>query len=175
MEEIWKDIPGYEGYYQVSNMGNVSSLDREVKGRDGKVYLYKGKELYKRSDDYGYYSVTLSKNSNRNIFRVHSLVAQVFLNHNPSNSSLVIDHINNNPKDNRLENLQLVSHRFNVSKTTNKYTSIYTGVCWHKRHNKWTSSIQINGKRVYLGMYDSEVEAYNAYLKKLKEIENATV
>jgi ribosomal protein L15E len=70
-----------------------------------------------------------------------------FLNHTPCGYKIVVDHIDNNIKtDNRLENLQLITQRENVSKDIKNTSSKYIGVCWHKKAKKWRSSIQINGK-----------------------------
>jgi hypothetical protein len=131
-EEIWKDIPGYEGKYQVSNLGNVKSLERIVL-RNGKYpFLNKEKPLKYGFDGGGYFRVNLCKNGKAKNFLVHHLVARTFLNHKPCGHKLVIDHKNNIRTDNRLENLQLISHRENISKDQKNTSSNYTGVCWHK-------------------------------------------
>jgi hypothetical protein len=79
---------------------------------------------------------------------------------------MIIDHINNIQTDNRLENLQIITHRENISKSKIG-TSIYTGVCWNKRKNKWTASININYKRLHLGYFKNEYDAHLAYQNKL--------
>ena len=73
MKEIWKDIKDYEGYYQVSNLGNVRSLDREVTYKDGRVYKYKGKIKSQRKLS-GYYMVSLYKGDTSNLSTVHEIV-----------------------------------------------------------------------------------------------------
>lgn len=78
LKEIWKDIPGYEGYYQVSNLGRVRSIDREVVYRDGKKCLYKGRLLKPREDKNGYFQVGLSKLGKVKTFKVHRLVLEAF-------------------------------------------------------------------------------------------------
>jgi hypothetical protein len=83
---------------------------------------------------------------------------------------LVIDHINDIKTDNRVENLQIVSHRFNVCKTQGRYSSKYKGVCWCKTKNRWLAKIKINGKNLHLGYMTNEEEASQAYQNKLKEI-----
>lgn len=85
MSEIWKDIEGYEGSYQVSNKGNVRSVDRIVIRSDGLVLPLKGKHLKKSVDSRGYPSVwlqTVGKKARSR--RVHRLVAETFVN-NPNN------------------------------------------------------------------------------------------
>lgn len=105
MEEIWKDIKGYEGLYQVSNMGKVKSLN----------YLRTGKEnvLKPGKQNSGYLTVCLSKNNKPKIFRVHRLVATAFIP-NPENKPC-IDHINTIKDDNRAENLKWATQKENVN------------------------------------------------------------
>jgi len=160
--EIWKDIPGYEGLYQVSNLGNVKSL--------GNDRTRKEKILKPSVCKYGYYHVGLYKNGKVKSTVVHQFIAMAFLNHNPCGHKLVIDHRNDNPLDNRVENLQIVTQRFNANKTQGKYTSKYKGVSWHKKANKWISNILINKKQIHLGYFNTEEEASLAYQTKLKEI-----
>lgn len=60
MEEIWKDIKGYEGKYQVSNLGNVRSVDRFVLSTSGRNRFFAGRDIPKRKEDFGYTIVSLS-------------------------------------------------------------------------------------------------------------------
>jgi hypothetical protein len=159
-EEIWKDIPGYEGLYQASSLGKIKSL----KYNSGK----KEKELIACDDGKGYLCLGLNKNKKRNTFKVHKLIAMTFLNHIPNGHKTVIDHINNNRKDNRVCNLQLITNRENSSKDRSNYTSKYVGVFWYKRKNKWCSKIHIEGKTYDLGSFKTEIEAYEVYQKVLK-------
>ena len=170
-EEIFKDIPGYEGLYQVSNIGNVKSLSRSWVTGKGNLVTTKIKLLLKCIDD-GYYSVSLCKDNNKKKYKVHQLVAMAFLNHTPCGFDLVIDHINDIKTDNRLENLHIVTQRYNSHKTQDKYSSQYKGVCWHKKNNKWQSRITINDKRKHLGYYDCELKAHLAYQNELNKITN---
>lgn len=100
--EIWRDIKGYEGLYQVSNYGRVKSLDHYIKSKGGKR-LVKGKIL-KPDLDKGYLRVTLSKDGVIKHIMVHRLVAEAFIP-NPHNYPTV-DHINRIKTDNRKENLR---------------------------------------------------------------------
>ncbi len=168
--EIWKDIPNYEGRYQVSSLGRVKSLPKEWFSGINTIRKHNGKILKLRDNSRGYYKVALSNKGVRNEYKVHQLVAITFLNHIPCGYNLVVDHINDNSKDNRVENLQIVTARFNAYKTQGKYSSNYKGVHWSTRHSKWVSQIQINGKLKYLGIFISEYEAHLAYQNKLKEI-----
>lgn len=165
-EEIWKDIPGYEGYYQISSLGRVRSLDRVVHTAHGGTRFLKGTvfRLFMRR---GYLTCGLSINGTKRTHQVHQLVAMAFLNHNPNGHTLIVDHINNIPSDNRLENLQLVSHRYNLSKDK-KGTSMYPGVSWFRRDKKWQAAIRINRNLIHLGFYKDESEAALAYQKALE-------
>ena len=167
--EIWKDVIGYEGLYQVSNLGNVKSLPKEQRCTNG-YRVTKEKILKQSIDGRGYFNVVLYKNRVAKTRKIHQLVAVAFLNHTPCGFKLVVDHINDVKTDNRLENLQVVTTRFNCKKTQIKYSSKYKGVSWYKPSQKWVSHIRINGKLFYLGYFNCELLAHQAYQNKLKEI-----
>lgn len=112
IKEIWKDIKGFEGIYQVSNMGNVKSLDRQVVFSDGRVYTYKSKIMNQRHNEDGYAMVHLSKNGYDRYYGVHRLVATAFLE-NPCNYQEV-NHKNCIRDDNIYTNLEWCTHRDNV-------------------------------------------------------------
>lgn len=103
MEEIWKDIKGYEGLYQVSNFGNVKSLDRYIINKNGDKQYFPGKYLTQGVSD-NYLKVTLSKSNKQRTFRVHILVARAFIP-NPENKPEV-NHIDGNKKNNKVNNLE---------------------------------------------------------------------
>ena len=169
--EIWKDVPNYEGYYQVSDLGRVKSLSRTI--WKGKSYsTYKGIMLKQLIGTTGYYFVNLSKNQKSKIIKVHQLVTIVFLGHKPCGYKIVVDHINNNRLDNRLKNLQLITHRENLSKDRINRSSKYIGVSFIKSVNKWRSKIGSNKKVNHLGVFDTEEEASEYYQNALKAIEN---
>ena len=158
MEEF-RDIPGYEGLYQVSNLGRVKSFWNKTE-----------KILKPAKNSSGYVQVILCKSDTKKGVTIHQLIAMAFLGHEPCGHELVIDHINNDKTDNRVENLQIVTNRFNVYKTQGRHTSKYKGVSLHKKLNKWVSNIMINGKLTYLGLFNCELAAHQAYQNKLKEI-----
>lgn len=168
MEEIWKDVTGYEGLYQVSNLGNVKSLSRKVCNITG-CRTTKTRLLKLGIDSKGYYMCVLCRDKHRKTKNVHKLVAISFLNHIPNGYDLVIDHVNDNKLDNRVENLQIVTQRYNSHKTQGSYSSKYKGVCWSKNAKKWKSAIVLNKKTIFLGYYTDEHEAYLAYQSKLKQ------
>ena len=168
MEEIWKEVPGYEGYYEVSDQGRVRSLDRE-KWSGKSFYILKGRILKPKLSN-GYKIVSLTLCGKTKTFSVHQLVAISFLKHIPDGFKIVVDHIDNNKLNNKVDNLQLVTVRYNVSKDK-KGSSKYTGVCWNKRENKWVSCIRINGEQKRLGCFNTEEEASKYYQDALIAIE----
>lgn len=171
MKEIWKDVPGYKGYYQVSNYGNVMSMTRIIEYSDGRLCKYYSKLKKQTLNSRGYYSVFLyGKYGHKNIL-VHQLVAMAFLGYiRNGKQDIVVDHIDNDKLNNKLDNLQLITNRQNLSKDK-KGSSKYTGVhCCNKKYGYYAASIKVNGVYEYLGMFKNEIDASNAYQKRLKEI-----
>lgn len=107
IKEVWRDIPEWEGFYQVSNLGNVRSLDRDIEylnnGTLTTLHL-KGKVLKQRADEEGYMRICLAKNGRTKLYGVHRLVAQAFIP-NPENKPTV-NHIDGNKSNNYLSNLE---------------------------------------------------------------------
>lgn len=102
MKEVWKDIDGYEGLYQVSNLGRIRSLYKRRKDV----------EFLKFTDCHGYKIVGLCKNKKQMSFRVHRIVASAFLP-NPNNNPQV-NHINGDKTDNRAVNLEWCTQSANM-------------------------------------------------------------
>ena len=154
--EIWKDVIGYKGIYQVSSFGRIKSMK-----------FKKEKILAAYLNSNGYFTLALWLYGERKDKKVHRLVAEAFL----GKSSLSVNHKDGNKTNNNIENLEYVTsrdnsiHCYNSKKTCSKYV----GVCWYKPSSKWRSSIELNGKAKYLGSFDTELEAYNAYLQALKD------
>ena len=173
--EIWKDVKGYEGYYKVSNLGRVNSLNKLAKVSNNGVRVVQERILKPYINSSGYKVVNLSANAKRIAKSIHSLVAESFFNHISDGHKLVIDHINNIKTDNNLSNLQIITHRKNCSKDRKGYFSKYVGVGYNKKNNKWVSTISIDSKSTFLGSFDTELRASIAYnfaltqLDKLKE------
>lgn len=159
---VWKNITGYEDY-EISNTGLVKSLK-------------KGREIIMKStkNTGGYYSISLFMNGKRKDFPIHKLVAMMFLGHIPNKYESVVDHINSDKLDNRVENLRIVTPRENTSKLSEKKNkkSSYIGVSFDKRENrtkKWTAKIFLNGVHKNLGVFYTEEEAYIAYENELNK------
>lgn len=140
MKEIWRDIKGYEGKYQVSNLGNIKSLDYKRTGEE---------QLIKQCKDrYGYPVVLLYKNGNRKQYSVHRLVAFAFIP-NPLNKPQV-NHMNRNKSDNNIKNLEWCSNLENMQH------AIKTGINKYKR-----KIIQYDKSMNSIKEWDSIVEASN--------------
>lgn len=171
--EIWKDIIGYDGYYQVSNLGRIKSLSRDVFCGMG-YYLKKEKILKQAQHNQGYNGVTLYIENISKQFLVHKLVATAFVK-NLFNKEKVC-HIDFNKKNNNSKNLEWVSSLESVcyQMSNKKLSSQFTGVSFRKDRNKWISNIMINGKIIRLGSFKTQEEAYKARCdyEKNNKIEN---
>ena len=112
-KEIWKDIKGFEGLYQASNLGRVKSLERFRKGKNGSLASVKEKILKSYMLNSGYYIIGLTKQSILKFYYVHRLVWESFNGSIPEGYE--INHLNEKKFDNRLENLNLMTHRENIN------------------------------------------------------------
>lgn len=111
MQEIWKDVRGYEGLYQVSNLGRVKSLERQVKLRQYTKNLPE-KNMKLTLNKRGYLYVHLCKNGKYQGYRVHRLVAMAFIP-NPHNKPQV-NHIDRNVLNNSVDNLEWCTNAENM-------------------------------------------------------------
>ena len=102
--EVWKQIAGYEGKYEVSNQGRVKSLDRIVYGKDGRRMVVKGRYLSQSPMKIGYVSASLWKNNVEDQRLVHSLVLEAFVGPRPN--GMEVRHLDGKRNNNRLENLR---------------------------------------------------------------------
>jgi hypothetical protein len=145
MEEIWKQIENYENY-SVSSLGQVRNDDTKkiLKGCNG---------THKRL------VVNLCKNGIVKQFLIYRLVAFAFIP-NPAEKS-DIDHIDNNPSNNRIENLRWATRQENLRNTRIKSTNTsgIKGISWDKSRQKWETYIQIDGIKVHIGRFNTIEEA----------------
>ena len=127
--EIWKDIKGYEGLYQISNLGNVKKLETVTVTKSGYKQVYKEKimALVVRK---GYYTIWLRKDGVRKSHAVHRLVYEAFVGDIPND--MVVDHIDCNKLNNNVNNLDCVSQQENVVR------AIQNGLHknWNNQHTK---------------------------------------
>lgn len=109
--EVWKDVEGYEGLYQVSNFGRIKSLSRFINNRKG--YYCKEKILKENITLKGYNRITLYKNTHPKSFFVHRLVAQAFIE-NP-NKYFLVNHKDENKLNNCVSNLEWCDSKYNTN------------------------------------------------------------
>lgn len=171
-KEIWKDVLGYEGLYEISNMGNIRSLDRTIVTKRKNIRIKKGKILTPTKTAVGYYVVVLHKDLKQKSFSVHKLMAITFLNHVPCGYKEVVNHKDFDKLNNKLSNLELVSQRENTNQKHLDSLSKFTGVTFSKERNCWVSRIHFGNKNVYLGSCSSEEEASELYENALLSIQN---
>lgn len=135
MKEIWKDIQGYEGIYQVSNLGRVRSVDRVVIHKDGVKHLYRGRVLKPHYNTSKYLAIGLHYNGISNTYLVHRLVAQVFIP-NPNNLPEV-NHIDEVITNNKVDNLEWCTSEYNNNygnHNKNTAKSIRKAKLWTTEH-----------------------------------------
>lgn len=108
--EVWKDIKGYEGLYQVSNLGRVKSLKRYEKS--GQKTRLRSEKILKQNNAMGYNYVILSKCSKLKSYRIHRLVAETFI----SNLQQLpqVNHIDGNKTNNCVDNLEWCTASYNI-------------------------------------------------------------
>lgn len=172
MEEIWKDIKGYEGLYQVSNFGRVKSLSRK-RNRPNENATITERILSLGYNAQGYALCVLYKDKKTKTLRVHRLVAEAFIP-NPNNYPIV-NHKDENPANNRADNLEWCSYSYNQSygtvcsrksdamtngktsvkieqyTTDNRYVKTYPSLAEARRNGYSNISKCLNGKRKTAG------------------------
>ncbi len=147
--EGWKHINGLD--YQVSNYGRVRNLRKHI--------------LKPSVINAGYLQTTLTKDKKTHKKLVHRLVAETFLK--CDDTSLVVDHIDNNKLNNHVSNLQFISQRENTNKSTPIGISGFRGV--ERLGKNWRARISLNGERVELGTFKDKISAAEAYEIALSE------
>jgi len=148
--ELYREIQGYKGLYEVSNYGNVRSLSRQTLGRWGKMKTSPGRVMKSSLTNAGYLRVDLCVNGSHKHYSVHRLVAQAFVP-NPKNKRCV-NHKNSNREDNRVENLEWVTYKENIDHAkVNGRLKPPTGI--HSYNGKKTHCLEghpLSGNNLYV-------------------------
>lgn len=174
-EEIWRDVLNFEGYYQVSNLGRVRSVDRFVnykKGFNSKA-LKKGRLLSPKISNKGYLHLTLMKEGKNYYKSVHRLVAEAFIP-NPNNLPY-INHINENKIDDRVENLEWCTPKHNVEVYHESRIKIYQYDLKGNFIKTWNSITKaaksVNGDKTGIGhCCHNELKTYMGYIWTIKPL-----
>lgn len=174
-EELWKDIIGYNGKYQISNYGRVKRVkSSSLLTSNGDGRPYKKDLIYKlNTDTKGYYFVCLWNSSTYSAKGqwVARLVAIHFIDNH--DNLPIVNHINGIKTDNHVDNLEWVTYRENnshkfLTKESN-YNSKYIGVKWCSSKKRWITTITFIGKLKTLGRFKNERSAALCYLKFIQE------
>jgi hypothetical protein len=162
--EIWKDVPSYEGCYQVSNLGNVRSVDRI--GRDGRGL--RGKNLKKDRSTNGYLQVNLYHPlKHPRTLGIHRLVAWSFIGE--QGDKVHVHHIDSNKENNQIDNLTYLTHRENTSlQLRNLKNGLPTGVSKTQRGYAATLRCPRTGKKYRVGTFKTIAEASDKYKEALR-------
>lgn len=119
--EIWKDIEGYEGYYQVSNLGRIRSLDRTIVGKNGRKQTKFGAIMSDRLNSrINRREIGLRKNDIRKAFKVYRLVALAFVENKDPINNTTVNHIDGNTNNNIASNLEWCSYSENLQHSYDK-------------------------------------------------------
>ena len=158
MIEEWRPVVGYEGLYEVSNTGQVRSLDRFY------YRLHKGKVLSPAKDRYGYLTVTLNCNGKSKTIKIHRLVAEAFLP-NPDNLPQV-NHKDEDKTNNNVTNLEWCTAKYNVNFGTRQER--YRNTMLEKGHWSGLSREEYEKKR-YQENKDKRKDCQRKYYQKNKD------
>ena len=164
----FKFISRYENKYYVTKDGKVFSIDKEVKCHKNSKRIIKGRQLKGSKDKDGYLYVCLSLNGIERNERIHRLVLECFI----GESNLIVDHLNGNKQDNRLQNLEYVTPKENTRRyhINKKGSEDLIGVNFNKSQNTYKVTKWLNGKLKHFGTFKNIQDAIE-FNKSLNTIE----
>jgi hypothetical protein len=160
--ENWKDVVGYEGLYQVSDLGRVRALAKV----DASGHKRKAKPIKMSPNSDGYPTFAACRDGKQKAFTVHSEVLKAFVGPRPEGFDAC--HKDDVKTNNKLTNLKWASKSENHGGDRNRngnYSSDYNGVGWHKARSKWAARVGVGGKMEHIGLFDTEIEAAKAFDK----------
>lgn len=168
--EIWKDIKGYDGIYQVSDKGNVKSLGRYIEVVDKaqkRIYtkLIRERIIKQFYDNHGYKTVSLRNRGETKRFRVHALVANAFIEKNESNKNLCVNHKDGNKANNDICNLEWCTYKENSRHAIdNELLSRSTILKTAEKNKIPVDMLTLDGR--YIKTFDGISDAYRYFGKK---------
>lgn len=167
--EIWKDIKGYEGLYQISNYGEVRSLDRTVVYCNGKKARYKSK--IRKASNSDYRLIALSKKGNVKVYKISRLVALHFIPKIKGKN--IVNHKDGNKYNDYVNNLEWCTYSENIihaiDNNLKPKKNKVSGVFYEKRRGKWASYLYRNNKNIFIGRFDNYEDAVAQRKKVLDE------
>lgn len=153
MEEIWKDIPNTNGYYQVSNLGNVRVIDRDIPYSNGAIHHHKGRIIKPSENQFGYYQVHFNTTDGKiKTMLVHRLVAMLFVD--GYKEGLEVNHKDENKHNNFYGNLEWVTRSQNIT-----YGSNPTNRAENYKRNSYAKK----GKAIVVYKDGIKIGEYNGY------------
>lgn len=159
MDEIWKDIPNTNGYYQISNFGNARSVDREITYSNGTIHHHKGRPLRTGENLDGYLFIGYPTSNGKQVTKlIHRLVAMMFVDGYAD--GLEVNHKDENKHNNRADNLEWCTREYNNSYGSNPVnrSESYKNNSYAKR----TKIVVVYRDGVKVGEYNGYKEAGEA-------------
>lgn len=155
MDEKWKDIKNYEGFYQISNLGRVKSLIF----RNNVCNIKKEKILKPTDNGNGYLIVSLHKNKNRKVFYIHRLVGQTFIENKEHLKE--INHKDGNRKNNNIDNLEWCNRKYNVEHS-------------YRNNGRKSAFSEIKGNKHRLSIPIKQYSLDRQFIKKFDSMKQAS-